>query len=95
MKTPHQRLEDIYKRVDKLNLEGIKPIFYIIADLDKEPAEIYFKILVKDRFNNILQEQEIHDIPRDYLNQLADKYNDKIEFKGYKILNNQVIEDSI
>ena len=84
-KTSKQRLEDIFKRIDKLNTQGIKVELQLITDLDNEG--ILFMIIATDRLGNILEQEEINDVPREYIERYSDKYNVNVELNTYKIIN--------
>ena len=73
MISANKRIEDIFKRLDKLNTNGLQLVLDMITNLDTR--EYFYKIKVLDRHNKILQEEEIHDIPREYIDRYIDKYN--------------------
>ena len=68
-----KQIEDIFKRLDNLNTKGLQLVLDMITNLDTR--EFYYKIKVLDRHNKIIQEEDIHDIPREYIDRYTDKYN--------------------
>ena len=91
--TSKQRLENILKRIDKLDAKGIK--VYLDMITDRVDTDLYFRIQAVDRLGNILEEENFTDIPKDYIDRYSDKYNIVASVRVYDKINNDLIERSV
>lgn len=89
-----KRIDDIFKRIDNLNTKGLQLVLDMITDLENIPATIYYKIKVLDRHNNVIIEEDIHDMLREYIEKYTDKYNLEPRFKLYNIVNGKPVYQS-
>ena len=62
-----RKIEDIFKRIDKLNTQGLQLVLDMITNLETTPATLYYKIKVLDKHNKVIIEEDIHDTPREYI----------------------------
>lgn len=85
MTSTKKRLDDIFKRLDELNAKGLQLVLDMITNLDE--GGITFKIKVLDRFNTIIQEENIPDVPREYLDKYIDQYKIQPKLNLYYIKN--------
>ena len=85
----NKRVEDIFKRIDNLNTKGLQLVLDMITNLDTR--EFYYKIKVLDRHNKIIQEEDIHDIPREYIERYTDKYNLQPRLDFYNVVNGKLV----
>lgn len=69
----NKKIEDILKRLNSLDAKGLQLVLDMITDLDK--GYLYYKIKLLDRHNNIIQEEDIEDRPREYIDKYTNKYN--------------------
>ena len=91
--TSKQRLENILKRIDKLDAKGIK--VYLDMITDRVDTDLYFRIQAVDRLGNVLEEETFTDIPKDYIDRYSDKYNIVASVRVYDKINNDLIERSV
>ena len=82
-----KKIDDIFKRLDDLNTKGLQLVLDMITDLESTPARLYYKIKVLDRHNKVIQEEDIYDIPREYIERYTDKYNLQPRLDYYNIVN--------
>ena len=82
-----KRIEDIFKRIDTLNTQGLQLVLDMITNLESTPATLYYKIKVLDKHNKVIVEEDIHDIPREYIERYTDKYNLEPRLDYYNIVN--------
>lgn len=87
------KLDKIIDRINKLNIEGIKVILDMIVDTDK--GIMYFKIKAVNRFNEIIEQEDFTDIPREYLDKYYDKYKTIASVDIYKIINGKMIPNKL
>lgn len=83
-----QRLDNINKKINELNTSGLQVVLDMITNLDNR--ELYYKIKLLDRHNNIIQEEEIHDIPREYIEKYTKRYNITPRLDLYNITNGKL-----
>lgn len=83
-----QRLDNINKKINELNTSGLQVVLDMITNLDNN--ELYYKIKLLDRHNNIIQEEEIHDIPREYIEKYTKRYNITPRLDFYNIINGKL-----
>ena len=50
-----KQVQDLFKRLDKLDTKGIKVMLDMITDLDE--SNIYFTIKAVDRYNNVIKQE--------------------------------------
>ena len=62
-----KKIDDIFKRVDKLNLKGLQLVLDMITDLESDTPNLYHKIKILDRYNNVVNDKLV------YLPTLAEK----------------------
>lgn len=84
-----KRIEDIYKKLDELNTQGLQIVLDMIYDVDN--STLYHKIKLLDRHNNILQEDDIPENPREYIDKYTEKYKVKPRLDFYNIENGKMI----
>lgn len=85
----NKKIEDIFKRIDRLNIKGLQLVLDMITDLDKN--QLYYKIKVLDKHNKIIQEDTIEGTPREYIDKYIDKYNMIPRLDFYDIINGKLI----
>lgn len=88
-----KQVQDLFKRLDKLDTKGIKVMLDMITDLDE--SNIYFTIKAVDRYNNVIEQETFSDIPREYLDRYMQKYNKTAEVQVYKKVNGELIKSTI
>ena len=87
----NKRINDIFKRIDNLNMQGLRLVFDMITDLESDTANIYYRIKVLDRHNNIIKEETIKDTPREYIDKYIDKYNMQPRIDRYNVVNGKLV----
>lgn len=86
-----RKIEDIFKRIDKLNTQGLQLVLDMITNLETTPATLYYKIKVLDKHNKVIIEEDIHDTPREYIERYTDKYNLEPRLDYYNIVNGKPV----
>lgn len=82
------RVNNIFKRMDKLDLSSLKVILDFISDLDNNT--LYYVIKVVDKSNKVIQSDTIYDTPREFIDRYTDKYNQIPRLDFYNIVNGKL-----
>lgn len=85
----NKKIEDILKRLNSLDAKGLQLVLDMITDLDK--GYLYYKIKLLDKNNNVIQEEDIEDRPREYIDKYTDKYNIIPRLDFYNIINGKAV----
>ena len=83
-----QRVNNIFKRMDTLDLSNLKVILDFISDLDNN--RLYYVIKVVDKYNKVIQSDTIYGTPRDFINKYTEKYNQIPRLDFYNIVNGKL-----
>lgn len=86
-----KRIDDIFKKLDTINMQGLQIVLDIISDLEKDNPCLYFKIKLLDKDNNIIISEDIENVPREYIERYIDKYKIIPRIDFYNIVNNKLI----
>jgi len=86
-----KKIDEIFKRIDTLNTKGLQLVLDMITNLESTPATLYYKIKVLDKHNKVIVEEDIHDIPREYIERYTDKYNLEPRLDFYNIVNGKAV----
>lgn len=84
-----QRVEQLFKRLNKLNTQGIK--VYLDMITDRVNTDLYFRIRAVDRLGKVIEEETFTDVPRKYLDRYSDKYNITAEVQLYDKINGELV----
>lgn len=87
--TSKQRVEQLFKRLDKLNIAGIK--IYLDMITNKADLDLYFRIQAVDRLNHVIEEDIFRDIPRTYLDRYSKKYNITANVRSYDVIDGKLV----
>jgi len=83
-----RQLESINKRIHKLNLDNMQLVLDTIIDIDSDYSNLYYKIKVLDRYNNVVEQTDyIYDRPAKYINDFVERYNLAPKLDYYEVIN--------
>ena len=86
------RLDTINKRLKHLDNSNYRIVLECISNLEGTNSELYHKIRVVNRFNEVIELIDVSDDkPSKYLDRLSDKYRCKIDLEFYDIVDNQKV----
>lgn len=87
-------INKIQQRLTNLDNSNNKIILEVITDLESKQGNISYILKVVNRTNEILYQEEIIGVPREYITRAINKYNCKVELDFYNIINGKKVKDT-
>ncbi len=88
MISARQKIDNYFKRLDRLNQKGVKVVLDMITDIQEN--KLYHKIKVLDKNNNVIQEDTINGNPREYIDTYIKKYGITPRLDFYNLINGKL-----